>query len=72
VHRDDKHPTHKMPKMNFEPISLVDAWKKYIEATYIAEELKAESLPFGVDAASLEAFFFFFFSSFFFFLFSCI
>ena len=46
----------KKPKMAFEPMSIPAAWKKYIEATYPLKDLKAEQLPFGVDAGNLELF----------------
>lgn len=54
VAREDGVTPPKKPKMTYEPMNVPVAWKKYIEATHPAEALKAEQLPFGVDAANLE------------------
>jgi len=44
----------KKPKMTFEPVGVPVAWKKYIEATHSVSDLKADQIPFGVDAGNLE------------------
>jgi len=54
VLREDGVTPPKKPKMTFEPMNVPAAWKKYIEATHSPEDLKADLLPFGVDAGNLE------------------
>jgi len=50
--------------MDYNPTNLYDAYQKYFQTTYSAEELKSDVIPFGIDAANLEVFFFSFSSSF--------